>query len=149
MASLVIDDHLLRDVLVGERAPDLGGLVTDQLATTGLWLFRLSASFAEPSVLGKLSAPVASLPEELQARFRSQLVSLPPEIEVLPMRDLAWPMAELQRRHRTQGHRLSAAMVEALAAAHRLGAGIAVSTHDVGPNLRAAAKTDGIDFHIL
>ena len=98
MASLVIDDHLLRDVLVGERTPDIDGLVTDQLATTGLWLFRLSASFADPSVLGKLSAPVASLPDNLQATFRSQLVSLPPEIEVLPLRQLAWPMAELQRR---------------------------------------------------
>lgn len=40
-------------------------------------------------------------------------------------------------------------MVEALAAADRLGAGIAVSTHDVGPNLRDSATADGISFHIL
>jgi hypothetical protein len=40
-------------------------------------------------------------------------------------------------------------MVEALAAAHRLGAGIAVARGDVGPNLRAAAASDGIAFHVL
>ena len=44
---------------------------------------------------------------------------------------------------------MSAAMVEALAAAHRLHAGIAVSKHDIGSNLRAAARADGIAFHTL
>jgi hypothetical protein len=41
------------------------------IATTGLWLFRLSSSFANPSVAGKLSVPVAALSAELQADFRS------------------------------------------------------------------------------
>lgn len=40
-------------------------------------------------------------------------------------------------------------MAEALAAAHALDAGIAVSAHDVGPGLHAAAVHDGITFHIL
>ncbi len=62
---------------------------------------------------------------------------------------MAWPMALLQTRHRASGRRLSAAMVEALAAAHRLGWGIAVSRNDVGPNLRAAAEADGVAFHAL
>ena len=44
---------------------------------------------------------------------------------------------------------MSAAMVEPLAAAHRLGAGIAVSTNDVGPDLRDSAAADGIAFHTL
>jgi hypothetical protein len=149
VASLVIDDHLLRDVLVGDRSPDLGGLAGEGLATTGLWLFRLSASFADPTGIGKLSAPVAALPEGLQAAFRAQLMRLPAEIEVLSMRDLAWSMAELQTRHRAFGHNLSAAMVEALAAAHRLGAAIAVSRHDVGPNLQAAAQADHVDYHLV
>lgn len=149
MARVVIDDHLLRDVLVSARPPDLGGVAPDGIATTGLWLFRLSSSFANPTVTGKLSAPVASLPAELQADFRSQLVALPNEIEVLPMRALAWPMAELQARHRAHRQNLSATMVEALAAAHHLHAAIAVSRHDVGPNLQAAARADGIVFHVL
>jgi hypothetical protein len=149
VASVVLDDHLLRDLLTGERLPDLGGLAPDGVATTGLWLFRLCSSFADYAVAGKLSAPVAALPDEVQARFRSQLTALPEEIEVLPMRELSWLMAELQNRHRSEGRAMSAVMVEALAAAHRLEAAIAVSKHDIGPNLRAAAKADGIGFHAL
>ena len=149
MPATVVDDHLLRDILVGHRDETLDGLAPDGVATTGLWLFRLCSSFADPTVVGKLSGPVASLPEDMQERFRAQLVALPPSIEVLSLRDMAWPMALLQTRHRASGRSLSAAMVEALAAAHLLGRGIAVSHNDVGPNLRAAAEADGVVFHVL
>lgn len=146
---MVIDDHLLRDVLTGVRPMDLDGLAPEGVATTGLWLFRLCSSFADPTVAGKLSAPVAGLPAELQADFRAQLTKLPPEITVVPMSEVAWTMAELHVRHRAHGRGLSAAMVEALASAHRLGVGIAVSATDVGPNLQAAAIADGVEFHVL
>jgi predicted nucleic acid-binding protein len=149
VASVVVDDHLLRDILTGERTPDLDGLAPEGVATTGLWLFRLSSSLADPEVAGKLSQPVAGLPSDVQDRFRAHLTALPDEIEVLPMRELSWMMAELQHRHRSQGRGMSAAMVEALAAAHRLNAGIAVSTHDIGPNLRDSAMAEGIAFHAL
>ncbi len=149
MPATVVDDHLLRDILVGDRDESLDGVAPDGVATTGLWLFRLCASFADPSVVGKLSRPVISLPEDMQARFRAQLVELPATIEVLGLREMAWPMALLQARHRSEGRALSAAMVEALAAAHRLGRAIAVSRNDVGPNLRAAAEADGVAFHVL
>ena len=76
-------------------------------------------------------------------------MALPEEIEVLHLRGLAWTMAQLQQRHGGEGRQLSAAMVEALSAAHVLGAAIAVSREDVGPNLKAAAEHDGIAFHIL
>jgi len=149
VVSVVVDDHLLRDILTGERTPDLGGLAPHGVATTGLWLFRLCSSLADPEVAGKLSEPVAGLPADVQDRFRAHLTALPDEIEVLPMRELSWMMAELQQRHRSQGRGMSAAMVEALAAAHQLNAGIAVSTYDVGPNLRASATADGVAFHAL
>jgi hypothetical protein len=149
VASLVVDDHLLRDILTGERSQDLEGIAPAGIATTGLWLFRPCSSFADPVAAGKLSTPVTGLPEDLQDRFRAQLVALPDEIEVVSMRDLSWPMAQLQARHRARGPAMSAAMVEALAAAHWLGAGIAVSKHDVGRSLRAAAKADGIEFRTL
>jgi hypothetical protein len=119
------------------------------LATTGLWLFRLSSAWAAPGVAGKLSAPVAALPAEQQNRFRDQLVALPDDIEVPHLRRLAWPMAQLQQRHRREGRPLSAAMTEALAAATVLKASIAVSRLDVGPNLKAAAEHDGVLFHVL
>ncbi|HEX6597632.1 MAG TPA: hypothetical protein VF045_11885 [Acidimicrobiales bacterium] len=149
MTATIVDDHLLRDILVGDREETLDGLAPDGVATTGLWLFRLCSSFADPNVIGKLSGPVASLPQHLQARFRAQLIELPASIEVLSLRDMAWPMALLQTRHRAERRSLSAAMVEALAAAHRLGKAIAVSRNDVGPSLRAAAEADGVTFHIL
>ena len=149
MASVVVDDHLLRDIITGQRTSDLDGIALDGIATTGLWLFRLCASFADPEVAGKLSGPVAGLPPDIQDRFRAQVMTLPDEIEVLAMRDLSWTMAVLQQRHRSEGRGMSAAMVEALAAAHQLNAGIAVSTHDVGPNLRDSAIADGIAFHAL
>ncbi len=149
MASVVVDDHLLRDILTGEREPDLGGIAPEGVATTGLWFFRLCSSLADPGAAGKLAEPVAGLPTGVQANFRAQLTALPDEIEVLPMRELSWVMAELHQRHRTQGRGLSAAMVEALASAHRLQAGIAVSKHDIGPNLRASANADGVAFHAL
>jgi hypothetical protein len=149
LATIVIDDHLLRDILAGERSPDLGGVAQDGIATTGLWLFRLCSSLAEPTVAGKLSSPVARLPSEMRARFRAQLVALPAEISVISLRELSWSMAELQYRHRAGGRPLSASMVEALAAAHRLDAEIAVSSRDVGPHLEAAAAVDRIAFHVL
>lgn len=148
MVTVVVDDHLLRDILTGARPGDLGGLAS-AIATTGLWLFRLSSAWAAPDRVGKLAAPVAALSEHQQARFLGQLMAIPSEIQVLHLRDLAWPMAQMQHRHRTAGRQLSAAMVEALAAAHELDAAIAVSRADVGPNLRAAAEHDGVAFHVI
>lgn len=148
MTAVVVDDHLLRDVLTGERPADLGG-VASSLATTGLWLFRLSSAWAAPKRVRKLTAPIAALTADQQAEFVAQLIALPANIEVVHLRQLAWPMARLQQRHQAEGRRLSAAMVEALAAAHALGAPLAVSRHDVGPNLKAAAEHDGIAFHVL
>ena len=148
MSVVVVDDHLLRDILTGERPADLGGLASG-IATTGLWLFRLSSAWASPERVGRLTAPVASLPAAAKARFLDRLMTLPAEIEVLHLRDMAWQMARLQHRHRQGGRTLSAAMVEALAAAHELDATVAVSAIDVAPNLRAAALHDGIAFHTL
>ena len=148
MATVVIDDHLLRDVLSGDRSQDLGGLAS-AVATTGLWLFRLTSAWAAPDAVGRLTASVAALSAEQQDRFRTRLVALPDSIEVLHLRQLAWPMAELQSRHRAEGRPLSAAMAEALAAAQALEAGIAVSHLDVGPHLQAAAEHDGVSFHVL
>ena len=112
-------------------------------------MFRLSGAWATPEVLGKLTAPVAALPPDQQELFRGRLVALPDEIEVLPLGQLAWPMALLQHRHRSQRRPLSAAMAEALAGAQAFGGAIAVSSHAVGPNLKAAADHDHIAFHIL
>jgi len=76
VSTVVVDDHLLRDVLTGERTADLGGVAT-ALVTTGLWLLRLSSAWAAPGAAGKLSAPVAALSVPQQERFLVQLTRLP------------------------------------------------------------------------
>ena len=76
-------------------------------------------------------------------------MAVPDDVEVLPFCQIAWSMAQLRHRHRSARRQSSAAMVEALAAAHALDAAIAVSQLDVGPNLRGAARNDGIVLHIL
>ena len=149
MSVAVIDDHLLRDLLVGNRSTQFADLGYTRVATTGLWLFRLCSAFADPTTAGKLSSPIGALDQHLQDRFRQKLLSIPPDVETVPLRDLAWSMAELQYRHRTAGRNLSAAMLEALALAHFLAASIVVSKLDVGPNLRSAAESDGIAFVTL
>ena len=107
------------------------------------------AAFRRTGPVGRLTAPWPTLPELSKARLRRALLALPREIDLISLRELAWPAAELQAIHGEAGRPLSAVMAEALAAAHHLGAGIAVSRNDVGPNLAAAAEADGIAFHAL
>jgi hypothetical protein len=148
-SGVVLDDHLLRDVMCGSATDELISLGEAGMATTGLWYLRLCAAFSRPGPAGRLTAPWAELSEPGQARLRRALLALPAAIELISLRELAWPAAELQSVHRAAGRPLSAAMAEALAAAQHLGAGIAVSHRDVGPGLEAAAEVDGVPFHIL
>ena len=145
--SVVIDDHLLRHVLAGERPANLG-LAAERIATTGMRL---------PAVLLRACSGncrlQSNLSPDLRAAFRARLTALPEETEVIAMRQLAWPMAGLQRRHRARGHNLSAAMVEALAAAHQLQASIAVSmNHErcrATPPSRRCGRRNRIGFHVI
>lgn len=146
---MLIDDHLLRDLLVGQGREALHASGPGPVATTGLWLFRLCSSFARPEVTGRLSAPVAHLHPDAQIGFRRALMRVAADVEILSLRDLAWSMAELQAEHGRAGRRLSTLSAEALAAAHRLQTGIAVSRRDVGPGLQAAAAADGVPFHVI
>jgi hypothetical protein len=146
---VVIDDHLALQVLTDLPGEQLAAVGADGLATTGLWYFRLCSAFRRPSPAGTLSRPVAGLSANGQARVRRALEALPPSIELVSLRELAWPAAELQAIHGEAGRPLSALMAEALAAAHHLGGGLAVSRDDVGPSLAAAAEADGVPFHVI
>ena len=148
-AGVVVDDHLLRDLMSGSASDELLELGVGGVATTGLWYLRLCAAFRRTGPVGRLTAPWPTLPELSKARLRRALLALPREIELVSLRELAWPAAELQAIHAQAGRPLSALMAEALAAAHHLGAAIAVSRFDVGPNLAAAAEADGVPFHVV
>jgi hypothetical protein len=132
---------LLRDLLADEVSESLGRvLVTHEPATTNLYYLRLCRSVVSARG-GQLTG--AWSPEPRRALGRA-LVTLAADIEVVPMRMLAFPMAELADQHR-----LSALGAEAVAAALHLDAPLCVWAGDDGPAIRAAAAAKGADYRAL
>lgn len=138
--NVVLDDHLLREVLL-EREPSWirrlrrGG----QLSTTGSWYYRLCSALHDPDLAGSLSGPIASLPSELRAGIIERVVTLPPSIQMISMRDLAWSASGLGRLY---GLNLLAA--EALGAAVASGGAIATAEPNLPPRLLDAAIRENV-----
>jgi hypothetical protein len=138
VTKVVLDDHLLRDVL----ADDIGDALARVLrrhepATTNLYLYRLCKSV--------VAAPGGALtggwsPEQRRELGR-RLVTLPDRIEVTPLQELAYRMAEL-----AAAFRVSTLGAEAAAAAERLAAPLCVWAGDDGPGIRAAAAGVGAAY---
>ncbi len=130
MTRAILDDHLVRDLLADDVSEDLGRLLHDhEAATTNLFLYRLCKSV--------VSAPGGALtgswePEERKALGR-RLLTLPENIEIVPIRLLAYRMAEI-----ADNHRISTLGAEAVAAAERLDATLCVWEGDDGQGIRAA-----------
>lgn len=141
MTSIIIDDHLLRDVLAGDvteafekmRAPYA-------LATTNLYHVRLCRSI--------VSARGGQLTGTLSAAQRRALghvlTELPEWISIVPMQANAFRVAELM-----ETHHLSTLGAEALATAELLDAPLAVWAGDDGPRIRAAAATLDIEYRVV
>lgn len=141
MTAVVIDDHLLRDVLAGDPGRELARLLrTHALATTNLYLYRLAKS----TVAARGGALTGSWEIDLRRALGRRLVELPDSIEVVPMRAIAHRMAEL-----ADVHRLSTLGAEAVAAAEHLGASLCVWDGDDGPRIRAAAAAVGAGYRLL
>ncbi len=145
---ILLDDHLVRDLVAGELPSEVEE-PEEEFATTNLWLVRLAGALTRQGISSSLSGSIKGLGEADAMRFRQHLTERVELLTVLPMRDIVWSIAELQQRHREAGHLLSTAMAEVLAAAHALGATIAVAEDDVGPGLQAAAAADDISFRIV
>ena len=141
MSRAVLDDHLLRDLLADEVSTELAQILTDhEPATTNLYLVRLCRSVA--SAAG--GALTGSWPAGARRELGRRLVTLPDDIEVVPMPGLAFRMAEL-----ADAHRLSALGAEAAAAAEHLDAPLCVSASDDGPRVRAAVAAVGSDYRTV
>ena len=130
MSRAVLDDHLLRDLLSDDSNSELDSILAGfEPATTNMYLFRLSRSVVNATG----GALTGSWPRSARQELGRQLVALPDYIEVVPMRTLAFRMAEL-----LSDHRLSTLGAEAVAAAEHLDAPLCVWAGDDGDQIRAA-----------
>jgi len=141
VSRAVLDDHLLRDVLADEVSDPLAALLaTHQPASTNLYYFRLCRS----AVAARGGRLTGSWPAERRRALGRVLVTLPADIQIVPLRTLAFAMAELADQHR-----LSTLGAEAVAAALHLDAPLCVWAGDDGGTIRAAATTAGADYRAL
>jgi hypothetical protein len=130
VTRVVLDDHLVRDLLADEASGDLVELLADhEPATTNLYLYRLCRSVVSAAG-GALTGGWAA---EQRRELGRTLVALPKSVLVVPMRDLAYRMAEI-----SDAHRVSTLGAEAVAAANHLDAPLCVWDGDDGPGIRAA-----------
>jgi hypothetical protein len=141
VTKLVLDDHLLRDVLAGRPTLDLRRLLrTAEPATTNLYYLRLCRSVVAASG-GQLTG---ILPAGERRQLGRSLIALSDEVEVVPMQLLAFTMAELADRHG-----LSSLGAEAIAASKLLDGSLCVSARDDGPRIRAAARRERVGYRVL
>ena len=141
MKRAVLDDHLLRDLLADDLSAGLARILSDhEPATTNLYLVRLRRSVAAAAG----GALTGSWPVSARRELARRLVALPDDVTVVPMRLLAFRMAELASRHR-----LSTLGSEAAAAAEHLLAPLCVCIGDDGPRLRAAMASVGGEYRTI
>lgn len=142
--DVIVDDHLLLRILLGEEPPDLRQPGA-RVFTTGLWYHRLCRAISSRTVAGAMSRMLGSADEVVAAAAVRAIASLPQTISLLSMRDVAMPMAQLV----DQGVRLNLMSLEALAAADRLGAELCLAAADENPPLLEAAAARGSPVRII
>jgi hypothetical protein len=141
VSQVVLDDHLLRDVLAGEQGRRLARLVAiNELATTNLYYIRLCKS-----VVGARGGKLTSgWSEERRRELGRRLLGLPETITILPMRLIGYRVAEL-----AHDHHVSTLGAEAVAAAESLRASLYVWDGDDGPGIREAARASGVTYRTI
>ena len=140
MTFALIDDQALGAVL---RRQTPRALRRRQLATTGHWYVRLcQAALRSSGHAGVLSGPFHELPPDQRDRAVDLLLELPPEIELLSLRQLAPAIGRLRA-----DHQLNMLSIEALAAAKALNAEVFLSVES--PGLEAALTAEGCAWRHL
>ncbi len=136
--TVLLDDHLLRDWMVGPDRDLRRSVRREPLATTNLWYARLCKSAARAAG----GALLGDLPAAERESLVAALVKLPDDVTVVPMRDLAWRMGVLVSEH----NGLSTLGSEAVAAAEALGARVLASSRDDSPGIRQCCERLAIDY---
>jgi hypothetical protein len=141
VSVVVVDDHLLGDVVGGMVPAALARLLEQNgIATTNLYYYRLCRA----ALVARGGALTGSWSPERREQAARALVALSPEIEVLPIRALAFRMAELAR-----DHQLSVLGAEAVAAAEAHGGSLVVWEGDDGRNIRACCEAVGVAYRTV
>lgn len=142
--ALVIDDHLLLRIVLGDEPPSLRPRGAE-LFTTGLWYHRLCRALSDRRVVGAMSAALDAVSTELAQDAIASVVELPEAIGLLSLRTLGWPMADLV----ASGARLNLLSLEALAAADHLGAEICLAAADDNPPLHERAGQRNVPLRLI
>jgi hypothetical protein len=142
--ALVVDDHILLRVLLGDEPPDLRPPGT-ALWTTGLWYHRLCRAVTNPRVVGAMSSALGSVSGDAAGRAIASVTELPETIGLVSLRELAWPMAALV----AVGVRLNLLSLEALAAAEQLAAVLCLAASDRNPPLLDAARSRNLEVRMI
>ena len=138
MSRAILDDHFLRDLLANDVPAALVDLLADyEPATTNLYLYRLSKSVAS----ARGAALTGGWSAEHRLSLGSKLLTLPDDIEIVPLRTIAFRMAEISATRR-----LSTLGAECVAAAEHLDAPLCVWSGDDGPGIRVATSQLGVDY---
>ena len=139
--SVVLDDHLLRDLLADEVSDDLAEVLANhEAATTNFYYLRLCKSV----VSARGGSLVGSWPIERRVALGRTLIALPDSVTVVPLRLIAFRMAEI-----ADAHRVSNLGAEAVAAAEHLGAELCVWAGDDGHGVRDALTSLGGSYRTM
>jgi hypothetical protein len=142
--TLIIDDHLLLLVLLGNEPSSLRPN-SATLSTTGLWYHRLCRALADDVVVGTMSRRLGNLNATQTSAAIGAVIELPPMIGLVSLRTVGWPMAQLL----TSGVRLNLLSLEALATAVQLQATLCLADTDDNLPLRAAATQHAINVRTI
>jgi cysteine synthase len=141
--TVVLDDHLLRDWLVGPDSALRRAVGRHDVATTNLWYSRLCKSAAGATTTA--GALLGGWTSDERRAIIATLVALPDDFAVLPMRELAWRMGVLVSNHSG----LSTLGAEAVAASEALGATVMVSSRDDSPGMHRCCDVLGISYRTV
>jgi hypothetical protein len=141
---VVVDDHILLRILLDDEPSDLrpdGARVF----TTGLWYHRLCRSLGDRSIAENFSRVLGRAEPAVGAAAIEALTRLPDSIDLLSLRELAWPMARLI----DDGVRLNLMSLEALAAAEHLDGELCLAVLAENPPLVKTAEARATPVRLL
>jgi hypothetical protein len=142
--DVIVDDHLLLQILLDEEPPDFR-IPGARIFTTGLWYHRLCRAVSGHEVTGAMSRHLGRADPVVAASTTGAIIRLPETIGLISLRDLGWPMAQLLR----DGVRLNLMSLEALAAAESQRAELCLAAADENPQLLDAARSRGTPARLV